>query len=129
MPAASLTYGAPVLQVADLARSVAHYRDCLGFAVDFDHEGFYAGVARDGCHVHLRCSPHRRRDQQAFESAEQLDACFGVADAAALSAEFAAAGASITVPLRTMPYGREFYVRDPDGYILGFVEAAQASRS
>jgi hypothetical protein len=28
------------------------------------------------------------------------------------------------VPLRSMPYGREFYVRDPDGYILGFVEPA-----
>jgi hypothetical protein len=22
-----------------------------------------------------------------------------------------------------MPYGTEFYVRDPDGYILGFVES------
>jgi len=21
-----------------------------------------------------------------------------------------------------MPYGREFYVRDPDGYILGFIQ-------
>lgn len=127
MPAASLTYGAPVLQVADLDRSVAHYRDRLGFAVAFVYEGFYAGVARDGCHVHLSCSPYRRQDQQAFEAAEQLDACFGVADAAVLAAELAAAGASITVPLRTMPYGRDFYVRDPDGYILGFVEAAQPS--
>jgi hypothetical protein len=23
-------------------------------------------------------------------------------------------------------YGREFYVRDPDGYILGFVQPAEA---
>jgi hypothetical protein len=27
------------------------------------------------------------------------------------------------MPLRQMPYGKEFYVRDPDGYVLGFVEA------
>jgi hypothetical protein len=24
-----------------------------------------------------------------------------------------------------MPYGTEFYVRDPDGYILGFVQPAE----
>ena len=26
----------------------------------------------------------------------------------------------------TMPYGTEFYVRDPDGYILGFVQPKDA---
>ena len=25
-------------------------------------------------------------------------------------------------PLREMPYGREFYIRDPDAYILGFMD-------
>jgi hypothetical protein len=29
------------------------------------------------------------------------------------------------VPLRRMPYGVELYVRDPDGYVLGFVEPAE----
>jgi hypothetical protein len=28
------------------------------------------------------------------------------------------------VALRKKPYGSEFYVRDPDGYILGFVQPA-----
>jgi hypothetical protein len=32
-----------------------------------------------------------------------------------------------SVPLRHMPYGREFYVRDPDGYIPGFVEPTLAA--
>ena len=31
---------------------------------------------------------------------------------------------TFSVPLRQMPYGVEFYVRDPDGYVLGFVEPA-----
>jgi hypothetical protein len=30
----------------------------------------------------------------------------------------------LTVALRHMPYGTEFYIRDPDGYILGFIEPA-----
>ena len=30
-----------------------------------------------------------------------------------------------TQPLREMPYGREFYIADPYGNLLGFVEEAQ----
>jgi predicted enzyme related to lactoylglutathione lyase len=28
----------------------------------------------------------------------------------------------ITQPLRTMPYGTEFYISDPDGYVLAFLD-------
>lgn len=28
----------------------------------------------------------------------------------------------IIQPLRTIPYGKEFYITDPDGYIIGFLE-------
>jgi hypothetical protein len=28
----------------------------------------------------------------------------------------------IVQPLRAMPYGKEFYIADPDGYILSFLE-------
>lgn len=116
---------APVLRVADLGRSLGHYRERLGFAVEFVYEDAYAAVARDGCRIHLKCAPPAERDQAAFEAAEHLDACFTVRDACSLSSRFAEAGAGFSVPLRVMPYGREFYVRDPDGYILGFVEPAE----
>ena len=81
---------------------------------------------RDGCRVHLRCAPPPARDQAVFEAAEHLDACFGVQGAGALASRLAAAGALFSVPLRRMPYGTEFYVRDPDGYVLGFVQPADA---
>jgi catechol 2,3-dioxygenase-like lactoylglutathione lyase family enzyme len=119
-----LTYIAPVLRVQDLTRSLAFYRDRLGFALDFCYEDFYASVSRDGCHVHLQCGSPTPRDQAAFEREERIDACIAVQDAEALSSAFASAGAPFAVSLRAMPYGREFYVRDPDGYILGFVEPA-----
>lgn len=118
-----LTYVAPVFLVADLARSLAYYRERLGFEVEFEYEGFYASVLCDGCRVHLNCAARPARDQAAFEAAEHLDACFGVRDAQALAAAFAASGADFSVPLRTMPYGIEFYVRDPDGHILGFIQS------
>ena len=117
-----LKYVAPVLQVADLEHSLAFYRDQLGFDLEFEYEGFYASVIRDGCRVHLNCAAPLARDQEAFESAEHLDACFGVEDAATLANAFALSGAAFSVPLRNMPYGREFYIRDPDGYILGFIQ-------
>jgi catechol 2,3-dioxygenase-like lactoylglutathione lyase family enzyme len=119
---AALAFAAPVLRVADLPRSLAFYRDQLGFAVEFEYGGFYAGVVREGCHIHLKCGPKAPRDQAAFEREEGIDVCLGANDARSLSGQCAAAGVSFTVPLRQMPYGKEFYVRDPDGYILGFVQ-------
>ena len=117
-----LKYVAPVLQVADLERSLTFYRERLGFDLEFVYEGFYASVIRDGCRVHLNRSAPPERDQEAFETAGHLDACFGVEDAEALAKVLASSGAVFAVKLRSMPYGREFYVRDPDGYILGFIQ-------
>jgi uncharacterized glyoxalase superfamily protein PhnB len=52
-----------------------------------------------------------------------------VRDAGQFCRSFAAAGVALAVPLRQMPYGTEFYVRDPDGYILGFGQAAPEERN
>ena len=119
---AKLSYVAPVFRVSDLARSISFYREQLGFQLDFSYENVYASIHRDGCYLHLKCSTPMVRDQAAFERAEHLDACSLVSAVEALAREFAAAGATFSVPLRTMPYGKEFYVRDPDGYVIGFVQ-------
>ena len=117
-----LSHIAPVFLVRDLARSIRFYKEQLGFELDFSYEDFYASMRRDGCNIHLKCDSPTLRDQAAFERAEHLDACVVVSSAAKLAAEFSAAGATFFVPLRTMPYGNEFYVRDPDGYIIGFLQ-------
>ena len=41
---------APQFLVDDLDRSIAYYRDQLGFEVDFVYDSFYASVSRDGVH-------------------------------------------------------------------------------
>ena len=121
-----LVYVAPVFRVADLDRALSYYRDRLGFEIEFVYGRIYASVLRDGCRIHLKCAPPATRDQAAFEAAEHLDACIGVRDAEALASGFASAGVVFSVPLRAVPYGREFYVKDPDGYILGFVKPSEA---
>jgi catechol 2,3-dioxygenase-like lactoylglutathione lyase family enzyme len=123
---AKLRHIAPVLRVEDLTRALAFYREKLGFDLEFCYEGFYASVCRDGCHIHLQCAAPAPRDQAAFERNEHLDACLVVDGVEAMSTSLAAAAVTFSVPLRQMPYGLEFYVRDPDGYILGFVEPAEA---
>ena len=118
----SLNYIAPVFRVKELARSIRFYREQLGFELDFSYENFYASVHREGCYIHLSCASATPRDQAAFEQAEHLDACAVASAAEKLAAEFSASSASFSVPLRRVAYGVEFYVRDPDGYIIGFVQ-------
>ena len=123
-PSTTFSHIAPVFRVNDLARSLAFYREQLGFELEFNYENFYASVCRDGCHIHLQCAPPAQRDQAAFERSEHLDACIVIRNAEAISQTFTTAKVAFAVPLRRMPYGTEFYVRDPDGYILGFVQPA-----
>lgn len=124
MAARQITAIAPVFRVADLDRALAFYVDKLGFTVTFNFEDLYAGIERDGCAIHLKADEPLPRDDDELARNDHLDACVIVADAAALAQSFAAAGVEFMVPLRAMLYGREFYLRDPDGYILGFVEPA-----
>jgi DNA-binding MarR family transcriptional regulator/predicted enzyme related to lactoylglutathione lyase len=113
---------APVLPVADLGRALDFYCERLGFSVSFVHAGQYAGIAREGCILHLKCMPSRG-DAAADADPGHLDGCFVVAGAATLAQRFAAAGVAVTEP-RAMRYGTEFNIRDPDGNVLAFVEPA-----
>jgi predicted enzyme related to lactoylglutathione lyase len=119
----ALAHVAPVFLVSDFNRSLLYYQHQLGFEIDFTYDGSYASVVRDGCRIHLKNAAPHARDQKAIEAAEHIDACFAVSDASALASQFADAGATISVPLRQAPYGKEFYVKDPDGYILGFLQS------
>jgi catechol 2,3-dioxygenase-like lactoylglutathione lyase family enzyme len=55
-----VTYIAPVLRVEDLARSLAFYRDQLGFTVEFVHENFYADVQPFRLRAAIPASRRRR---------------------------------------------------------------------
>jgi catechol 2,3-dioxygenase-like lactoylglutathione lyase family enzyme len=104
----------PLFASADIARSVAWYRDRLGFTVDRDRPD-YGIVRRDMVEVHFWPCGDRH-------IAENTSAYFRVEDVDGLYAEMAGAseGGSVTVP-RDREWGmREFYVRDPDGNLLRF---------
>lgn len=113
----------PQFLVDDLARSIAYYRDQLGFTLDFQYQDFYASVSRDGCGIHLKCAPKTEADRVYRRNENHLDAYIGVTDATALHSELEARGARIDRGLQQQPWAcLDFYVNDPDGYILCFSE-------
>lgn len=118
-----LTGIAPLFLVDDLPAAIAYYRDKLGFELDFCYEAFYASVSRDGFAIHLKAAPKTIADRAHRQQHEHLDAYIGVVGAASLHDELRSRGARITKPLDERPWScRDFYVEDPDGYILCFSE-------
>jgi len=122
---ASITAAAPQFLVQRLEDSLAFYEQRLGFSRDFVYEGFYAGISRDGAVIHLKCAPKLEAERAHRRSEDHLDAYLAVTGVEELHSELAQRGAPITRPLEWRPWGtRDFYVEDPDGYILCFSEAA-----
>ncbi|HEY1251920.1 MAG TPA: VOC family protein [Thermoanaerobaculia bacterium] len=114
---------APQFLVESLDDSLVFYEERLGFTRDFVYEDFYASVSRDRAVIHLKCAPKLEAERAHRRKEEHLDAYLSVSGVGELHAELAGRGAPITRPLETMPWGtREFYVEDPDGYILCFSE-------
>jgi len=112
----------PQLLVSDLDSSMEFYTEKLGFDVDFRYEDFYSGIIKEGCSIHLKLGNPVREERQNKRDNEDLDIVFSVQGIEDLYEEYSARSVEFTQPLRDMAYGKEFYVADPDGYILGFLE-------
>jgi len=125
-----LTSFAPQLLVDDLDKAVAFYRDVLGFAFGPSWRGFYAIGRRDGFEIHLKCAPKTAEDRANRHEHEHLDVYAGVEDVGALYDACTAKGATILKPLAPTPWGtKDFYLEDPEGYIIAFGEVLHAEAS
>lgn len=120
---AKVTGIAPQFLVDDLDQAIAYYRDKLGFGLDFQYEGFYASVTRDGFAIHLKCAPKLAADREYRRRNEHLDAYISVTGVADLFKELETRGARVITPIKEEPWGCvDFYIEDADGYILCFSE-------
>ncbi|MBL7865759.1 MAG: VOC family protein [Cyclobacteriaceae bacterium] len=109
--------------VKDIEQSIQYYTTVLGFSLEFRYEDFYAGVVLGDCSIHLKTvdpSPEERTSKRVTES---LDILISVEGIEALFETLSSRSVLFTQVLRTMPYGKEFYLADPDGYIIAFVES------
>ena len=113
----SLRAVATIFVVRDIARSLEHYRDALGFRVEFTYGDptFYAGVERDNVLIHLQAAADTKR--QPGQSAVYVF----VSDVDALHEELRSRGANVQKAPQDYPYGmRDFDVADLDGNHLSF---------
>jgi catechol 2,3-dioxygenase-like lactoylglutathione lyase family enzyme len=115
-----LTSFAPQFLVDDLARSIAYYRK-LGFTFGEPWDGFYAIGELDGLELHLKEAPKSDVERQYRREHEHLDASAGVDGIEAFYEQCIANDATILRPLTATAWGtKDFYVEDPDGYIIAF---------
>jgi catechol 2,3-dioxygenase-like lactoylglutathione lyase family enzyme len=112
----------PLLLVADLDRSMTFYGEHLGFAIDFRYEDFYAGIIKGGCTIHLKCGEPDPGEREKRRKNEDVDLVFAVGGISELYDSMKGGPVTIVQPLRQMPYGEEFYISDPDGYLIAFIE-------
>ena len=104
----------PELPLSDVPAGVAHYRDVLGFSINYQQQDI--GVMdRDGMRLLLIA----RTEQHSG-----IGSCyFYVADADALHAELTRNGANVQGEPVSYPWGlREFKVLDPEGNRLSFAQ-------
>ncbi|PUZ29405.1 hypothetical protein DCC81_08135 [Chitinophaga parva] len=112
----------PQLLVKDIARAVQFYANALGFSVDFRYEDFYAGIIKDGYSIHLKVDGDNAEGKSSQGNSENVSIIFNISHIESLYDELCTEGISISQSLRDMPYGKEFYIADPDGNILAFLE-------
>jgi len=114
----------PQFLVADLERSIEFYTKKLGFDIDFRYEDFYVGIIKNGFSIHLKTGEPLVDVRLNKKHNEHLDIIFSVENIDYFHQDLLNKSAGVIQPLREMPYGREFYVADPDGYIIAFLEEA-----
>jgi len=122
-----VTSFAPQFLVDDLERSMTYYRK-LGFTFGEPWDGFYAIGELDGLELHLKKAPKSGVECQHRREHEHLDAAAGVDGIEAFYAQCVANGATILRPLTATAWEtKDFYIEDPDGYIIAFGGRPSAS--
>jgi len=112
----------PQFLVADLERSIEFYMQKLGFSMEFRYEDFYAGIMKDGNSIHLKSGNPSAEERKNKRENDDLDLIFSVENVDGLYNDLVNRSVEITQPLCERPYGKEFYIADPDGYIIAFLE-------
>lgn len=126
MPAtrsADILRAAPYFPVTDVAASGAWYQDVLGFQCEYSagDPPEFAMYSRNGSALMLRRVGEQARIVPNEQQGGTWDVFFWVNDVDALFAELTDRGADIVYQPVVQPYHmKEFAVRDPSGYVLGF---------
>jgi catechol 2,3-dioxygenase-like lactoylglutathione lyase family enzyme len=122
-----------ILAVSDVDRSLAFYRDLVGFAVEATYDDPpYATLVLAGTRLSLAEQGHPAEDRPGVAMTAPEDASRAnvvvvveVADARAVYAELEAKGAQFLAEPYEPPWGGcRFFCIDPDGYLVEIEQPA-----
>lgn len=112
----------PLLFVEDIGRSLAFYRDQLGFSMvekwEPDGKLAWCRLSRGGATLMLQQA--NDEDGPAAGRGRGIGFYFLCDDAVAVHAEFTAAGLTLAPPAVAFYGMQQLYLKDPDGYDLCF---------
>ena len=122
-----------ILAVADVERSLAFYRDRLGFEVEAEYDDPpYATLVLSGTRLSLAEQGHPAEDRPGVEMVAPADPAQAsvllvveVDDARAEHARLSEAGVRFLAELYEPPWGGcRFFCVDPDGYLVEIEQPA-----
>lgn len=124
MSKAKLEGISPFFIASDMARSIAFYRDRLGFELRYkepQQDPFFAILGRGGAQLFLKSGSAAPTPNPTRDPAMRWDAFVLTSDPEALAAEFARRKVRFATPLADTHDGlRGFELADVDGYVLFF---------
>jgi uncharacterized glyoxalase superfamily protein PhnB len=123
---AAILRSAAYFPVRDVARIGAYYDDVLGFACEYaaGDPPEFAIHSRGGSAIMFRRVTDPDRICPNEKQGGTWDVFFWVDDVDVLYRELSLVGAEMVYAPVVQPYGmKEFAVRDPNGYVLGFGQA------
>ena len=123
---------APYFFVKDVQKSVAYYRDVLGFSCNkiWGEPPCFAMPNRDGLIIMLSQPEAGCGEIRPNGASDAWDAYIWVVDADVLFDEFKSKGVIVHYePKDQLYYGnREFAIEDPDGYVIAFAHDIESKR-
>jgi catechol 2,3-dioxygenase-like lactoylglutathione lyase family enzyme len=112
------------LRTTDLAASIHFYTVQVGLTLEFQYEGFYAGIRAGGQLFHLKLVDEKDPSIEFVEKEGHLHLYLGTDDAAATAEMLKANGVPLVEDVHETAWGtRELVVRDDQGHTLYFGEA------
>ncbi len=113
----------PQLRTTDLASSIRFYTTQLGLTLEFQYEGFYAGIRAGSQLFHLKLVDERDPSIEFVDRGDHFHLYFQTDDAAAAAQALKAAGMPLVKDVHETAWGtREFVIRDDQGHTLYFGE-------
>jgi uncharacterized glyoxalase superfamily protein PhnB len=120
---ADIIRGAPYFPVPDVGSIGTYYRDVFGFQCEYaaGSPPEFAVYSRNGAALMFRRVQEPALICPNERQGGTWDAFFWVSDVEALYDELILKSATVVYQPVVQPYGmKEFAVRDPNGYVLGF---------